>query len=720
MKTIFKIFIRDIKNIIKNPAALLIVGGICFIPALYAWVNIIACWNPYVKTGNVPVAIVNKDQGATIQNTAINIGNDIVDELKKNDKIGWQFVDSWQANYNLNEGKYYALIEIPSNFSSNLTSLITETPVKPNIIYKVNEKANAIATKITEAAKNELTKEIKNNFVKAVNDKAFTMLNKLGGELQNNKPKILQLKDVIKSSQGNLNEITEYINNANYNSENLQNYLENLRDNLPKITSQISSIENITKESKNLITETKNTLKNTAGNLGNDISTMESIVGNIQSIIDKMRSLNTNNTTENDNGLGSIDKLNKLTDTLYNLLNYNISLLETLNSKHPNNTISELIGSLKKIESSIQGEKDQLNKLKELINSNAEFQSKNLILDSSAQLSREISAGLINISGKYYSNGLDILNNFANGLSSKLEIADSVIEGTKVIVPQLDALANYGIASNKLVTDQSKKISDTLASFKAQISELQDKTKILTEENLNTIIDLMEKDPKTMSEFMSSPINVKKVEVYNSGIFGVGLTPFYTVLAIWVGIVICTSLLTIECREFEDGEKIGIIQEHFGKMLLFLAISFIQTIIVTLGDKYVVGVKPVNIPLLLAFAILTSITFTTIIYTLVSLFGNVGKGIVVLMMVFQIAGAGGIYPIQTNPKIFKILHPFWPFTYAINGFREAIAGPLWSNVYKCFGTLILFNVIFLSLTILKKPFYKITEFMQSKFKETGL
>jgi putative membrane protein len=243
----------------------------------------------------------------------------------------------------------------------------------------------------------------------------------------------------------------------------------------------------------------------------------------------------------------------------------------------------------------------------------------------------------------------------------------------------------------------------------------------LNDKNLNTLIDLMEMSPGKVSDFLSSPIKVKEIDIYNMETFGVGLTPFYTVLAIWVGGLLASSLLSVEHTAFDkDKHRLTLIQNHFGKMLLFLAISIIQAMIVTLGDKYLLGVKPADMSLMMGFAILSGICFTTIIFTLVSIFGNVGKAIVVVMMVFQIAGSGGIYPIQTNPRIFGILQPLWPFTYAIGGFREAIAGPIWNNVRDYAITLLLFTGLFSLFSILKKPFRRITEYMDHKFRESGL
>ena len=209
----------------------------------------------------------------------------------------------------------------------------------------------------------------------------------------------------------------------------------------------------------------------------------------------------------------------------------------------------------------------------------------------------------------------------------------------------------------------------------------------------------MSKNPDVMASFMASPIDVKTVDVYDTGIFGVALTPFYTVLGIWVGSLLMLALLTTECEDFEDGEEISVTQKHFGKLLLFLLISVIQTLIVLVGDILVLGVHPVNTALFMGMGLLSALVFTIMIFTLVSLFGNVGKAIAVVIMVFQIAGAGGIYPIQTNPKIFEVLQPLWPFTYAIDG---------------------IFGIIFLVLGIFKKFIYKVTMFMEHKFKESGL
>lgn len=718
MKKVFKIFRRDLRNIRKNPAALAIVIGLCIIPSLYAWINIKACWDPYVNTGNLPVAVVNNDKGAVVNGKEVNVGNEIIDELKKDNNIGWQFVDSWQGNYGLNEGQYYAMIEIPSNFSEGLTSLTTGNPQKPDIIYKVNEKTNAIANKITDVAKDEVTKEIKSNFVDTVNKEAFDLLNQLGGKLETNKPEILQIRNTLESANSSLKEIQDFVQKANGDSKNLSTYLSSVKSDLPKVTEQINNLQSTVEASKSLITSTQQTVSSVSNSFSSDVITMQSMNQELQSLLTKLKELSAS--MDNSKMVETVDKLVKLTDSLNKVITNNIESLEKINAVKPNAAISDLINKLNKTEDLVTSEKEQLVALKTALSNNESTENIAKAIDSISTISNEISSSLVNVSNNFYSNGMPALNTIGNSLKGGLDTANSVLETTKIVIPQLNALATFGIASSDVASQQADQITSKLSEFQNTINQLIEKTSGLTEENLNNIIDIMSKNPEEIGSFISAPVTVKQEQVYDAGIFGVGLTPFYTTLAIWVGSLLLTSLLTAECEDFEDGTKLNLLQRHFGKMLLFLLLSLIQSVIIVLGDILILGINPVSMPLMFGFAIISSIVFTVMIFTLVSLFGNIGKAMAIVIMVFQVAGAGGIYPIQTNPKIFEILQPLWPFTYAIDGFREAIAGPIWDAVVKDIKALSVFFVIFLVLCVLKKPFHKVTEFVEHKFRESGL
>ena len=144
MRNAFRIFRRDLKRILRNPAALLVIIGVSIIPSLYAWFNIVANIDPYANTSGIKVAVANNDQEASSNGLSINAGDEIITNLKENDQLGWTFVSEDEAVEGVRSGKYYAAIVIPDNFSESLLSVLSGKLNTPELEYYINEKANAI------------------------------------------------------------------------------------------------------------------------------------------------------------------------------------------------------------------------------------------------------------------------------------------------------------------------------------------------------------------------------------------------------------------------------------------------------------------------------------------------------------------------------------------------------------------------------------------------
>ncbi len=719
MNIVFKLLKRDFKNIIKAPSVLALILLLCFLPSLYAWINIKASWDPYVNTNRIPIGVVNNDSGATFNGKNINVGNEIINSLKKNNSINWIFIDDWQGNYNLNSGKYYSLIEIPADFSSKLLTLTTTSPEKPNIIYKSNEKLNGIATKITDSAKTSLADNIRSTFVKSVNKESLKLLNSTGKKLEADKPEILQLKDTLPEAISTVADIKNHISKENSNSESLQKYLSGVQTDLPKLSKQINSLHTIVAQSKALTLSTKQSVNSTQSDLNKDIYEIESKENQVQLLLNNLQNINNENTGKS-SANSIIDTMDNLNSPLIDKLDTDIKILNELNEITTTNITSDLINSLESLRNSLNTENNYLAELKKLVNNNSSQDTINEVIVKLSALSSELSTDIINVSDRFYSETYESMNLLSDTLTSNLDSIDSVLNVTGQLVPELNLMASSGISNNKNLVNQRNKLNKKLTDIQNNLNKLSNKMKDLNDENLTSIINIMEKSPDKISELISSPIEVKNVELYNSGLFGYGVTPFYTTLAIWVGVLLLCSILTLKCKDLESGEKVNLSHKYFAKLLLFLIISIIQTIIITLGDIYIVGIKPESPKLMMGFALACSFTFTIIVVTLVSVMGNIGKAVAVVIMVFQIAGAGGLYPVKTLPQIFEVLEPLWPFTYAINGFREAVAGPIWSNVYKDFLTLMAFAGAFLIISILKKPLHRLTDKSEREFKKSGL
>lgn len=207
MKNIWSIFKTDIKNISKNPAAIIVIVALMFLPSLYAWLNIAASWDPYSNTRGVNVAVVSVDEGVTIEEKELNIGDTVISNLAKNDKLGWQFVTKDEAIKGVEHGDYYAAIIIPEDFSKNLSSVLSDDIEKPTLDYFINEKINAISPKVAGSGASAVVESIQVHFIEEVNGTILNAFNDLGISLEDNYDSIEKMRTAIFELEDELPEI---------------------------------------------------------------------------------------------------------------------------------------------------------------------------------------------------------------------------------------------------------------------------------------------------------------------------------------------------------------------------------------------------------------------------------------------------------------------------------------------------------------------------------
>lgn len=198
---------RDIRNIVSNRAAIVVILALIFLPSLYAWFNIKASWDPYSNTEGVNVAISSLDEGATVEDKDINIGDEVILNLKDNDEMGWLFVSEDEAIQGVEHGDYYAAIVIPEDFSEKLTSITTDEIEKPELEYYINEKVNAISPKVTKSGASAIVENIHTNFLKEANETVISVFNTIGFELEHNYVDIEKARDAIFRLEDDIPEI---------------------------------------------------------------------------------------------------------------------------------------------------------------------------------------------------------------------------------------------------------------------------------------------------------------------------------------------------------------------------------------------------------------------------------------------------------------------------------------------------------------------------------
>lgn len=363
---ILKVYKRDWKSIITNPVAIIIITGVCVLPSLYAWINIAACWNIYENTGTIPVAVVNNDEEATFDDKKIHIGDDLVKQLKKNNNIKWIFVDSKEANLGLVDGTYYAMIEIPKNFSSNFLSVLSEHPQKPYIIYKVDTKVNPVAVKITDSAKNSLVQQIKTNFVATVNETIFTSLNVIGQDADNNREDLIKLKDAIVDINRNMSLIQHSLESIHTNSDNLNQFITNLDATMPGIQNSLQAIGIKNVDKQEIIRSAKPVLNNSINNIDTNLGYAQSSNVRINELFSSLNQSTSDTLNAKANTI--LPSINTQLDSLDNAITSTVEYLQIINGVDNTNQINKDIENLKKLEASLTNQKKQLEKVQSDLN----------------------------------------------------------------------------------------------------------------------------------------------------------------------------------------------------------------------------------------------------------------------------------------------------------------------------------------------------------------
>lgn len=236
--------------------------------------------------------------------------------------------------------------------------------------------------------------------------------------------------------------------------------------------------------------------------------------------------------------------------------------------------------------------------------------------------------------------------------------------------------------------------------------------------DLDRLLEVLATDPTGISKFFAEPVVLDEHQLYPIPNYGSAMSPFYTTLSLWVGALLMVSTLNVDIRE---KTRFKSYQTYIGRLILFAGIGAIQSIIVTLGEIFIMQTYVVHKLPYVLFGILVSVVFVTIVYTLVSVFGNTGKVLAIILMVMQLGASGGTFPIQMAPEFFQRISAFMPFTHAITLLREAIGGILWPVARLQILYLLIYFVLALFVGIaLKKFFNKSSEKFMEKAKERAI
>ncbi|EJY7255613.1 YhgE/Pip domain-containing protein [Enterococcus faecalis] len=854
IKNTWELFILDWKRIFKNPVATFLIVALMIIPSLYAWFNIKALWDPYSNTGELPIAVYSDDQTATFQDKSVNIGDEVLKNLKKNKQLGWRFVDSKkELDKGVQSGKYFAGIYLPKDFSKDLLSFTSGDINKPKIEYSINEKINAIAPKITSKGASSIQSQISEEFIKTASSTLIKTFNDIGYDIDKNMVSIQKVKSMILDTDANIGTIDTYAKQVTdlhgkmpelkeklAKANDAMKYLPEvdalgekiveLNGKMPSIKEQASVI--LTLQEK--IPEIQNAGRQIAM-IDEDFASVEQtmsegiqeakqgleIIQQVQTALPDIRKLGDQ---ANDLGNVTLDGATQLEKALpgitqsvgtilkaigtisagvntaiEDLKNHRLpveereaikqQLSESLGKQHEN--IQQLIQLFTQMQEATGSEalQDTINKLKTIddtvvklkiavdeidvnvaintddiqakakqveatvnsINPNAIENTVKTILDkliatiqnAQGQLNKAQQIdfeGLLSSTSQTVTNAISLLEKYQAempAIKQEIHDANTMLNGNmETIVNGINRGADLYKNDLPVIQDKVSKaaafmqndypgirkdLTNTLKTVNEKIPDVEaalDKANELIindwpniktglhkaanairkgekEVDLGEILKLLKLDANKESDFFTQPVEVKEHAVYPIANNGSASTPFYTALCLWVGAVLFSSVATTDVYlEGKDKKRFSKREQFSARMFTFIVMGIGQALIVTLGNYFALGVDVRNPAYSVWFAVLIAITFMIMVYVLVALFGNVGKGIAIIILVLSISGGGGNYPIQVSGKFFQMINPFLPFTHAVNLLRESAGGIYWPNAWFAIWIMVGISVVF--------------------------
>lgn len=705
MGNAWRVFSRDIGRLGRVRKSWIILIGLMITPSLYAWLNIAAFWDPYGSTQDISVAVVNLDDGASSPATGdINVGDQVVDQLKNNDQLGWHFLDEDEAMEAVKTGDSYAAIIIPPEFSRDFASVTSGHFSRPALQYYVNEKANAVAPKITDVGASTLDRQINSTFVsvvaKTVTDELKNASRDARGQLRNAQGHTL---DSLGDAAGTVESARERITELQNTLTGGQERLNAAKGTLGKVDGTLGTVQSAVDQSQDIVSEAQRELvgvtdsvagtytsgvtllaeasarlsesitaassgaRQTDAGLGTAIDTVESVIGARNQALEDVRTLR--GLPGPGTGPNAALQLGGAAATLQEQLTIDEGLLGDLQQLN-----TDIAGSTSAIETSAAAAKNAIN--------------------SAATSAGSLRGTLVQTTPEL-NHAMSTLSASAGGLSSALGAQRTQLAQAQTLLTGLDD--QLGSTSTALTS-----LDDTLFGAQAGLENVRTDVLALGSadawDQLRGVTDL---DTEQIGQFLASPVEVHEHPVFPVASYGSAMAPLFTNLALWIGGFVLVILLRLEV-DTAGLKGITARQAYLGRWMLLAVFSSCQALFITVG-ALLIGVQTANPLAFVGTGVLIGLAYLSIIYALSVSFGFIGKGLAVLLVIMQIPGASGLYPIEVMPDFFRTLYTFLPFTYGIDAMRETIAGFYDGYYWKALGVLAVYVALAFALGLVLRP-----------------
>lgn len=706
MRDIWHLFTDDVRRLTGNVVSAIIVIGLVAIPSLFAWFNIAASWDPFGNMGAMRFAVANDDEGyqSDLIPVRVSIGAEVVDELRADSQLDWTFTTRQDAIEGTKSGEYYAALVIPKDFSATMMTFFTEDARHAVIEYYSNEKKNAVAPNLTGAGADEVAAQVNEMFAETLTGTALDIAAALVRQLD--RPEARNAMDDFQTN------IADFAAQLNDTADSLATYRA-LTDTAQSLLGSSSALVGQTAtaidddaeplgDARQTVRDTADALSAAAGTVTDALSASADGFTGVRDDLDTVFDDAQGNATATADALRQQSSAVSDQAALYRQLHDTLLGLPGA-ADNPDLTAAA---------DALQRTADQLDTLATALTTAADTVTR----DADAALGqREQIRTLID---QAVASVTDVSDGFAADIAPQVDQLTAAVRDASSVLDQdtqrldstVSTLDGAAADAGATVADIRTMLDDTAAHLREAGAGLttfhDDLADALTSGDADAVRSLLAGDASSLASALAAPVELDRKAVFPVANFGSGMAPYYTFIPLWtasilIALAVRTSLADEQRRRFR---RLRPHQVFLGRFGVFALISLLQSTVSCAGSLLFLRVQAVHPLLFMLSGWVGGLVFAFFIYTMVVSFGNIGKAIGMLMLVFQVSGSAGSYPLQVLPEFMQRLSPFLPITHAINAMRAAIAGIYQNDYWMELGRLLLFVPPLLLLgLLLRKP-----------------
>lgn len=726
MKNIWRLFVNDMRRITSNTVTRIILLGLILLPSIFSWYNVLACWDVFDNTDNLKVAVANTDEGYTsdLVPLEVNMGEQVVSQLRANDQLDWQFVSEDEAVEGAKSGKYYAAVVIPKSFSQDMMTFYSDDMEHAKILYYSNVKKNVVAPKLTDQSADRVSNQVNEAFTEELSEVALGVAASLSDYADSSDAdgRLMDLAAHMEELGGQLDEASQVVASYSAVLDSSRALVEESADLIGQTRVAADEVTGAVDEGKQAVSSLADSMNASSDALAQALtSTAASYDGVSESVDAAFASAGSSAGTAASQLRSQADAVDGKVASQEDVL----AQLKQLSGSVPADYKPTVDALINQMQTSIDTQKRLSEALRtaasDVESGNADAQASHAEVKQIAQEARQ---SVTDLSQSYTDDikpRLDELVEQVSSLSASLSDSARVLQGVgDDMSGSADSLVGTIDKAQGRLNESAGDLSASADKMKNLGSALQE---ALASDDLDSVRSLLSSDPETLATSLAAPVDLDRQAVFPADNFGSQMAPLYTTLGLWIGslLLVVAIKVSVNHRQRDELPNWKLHQLFLGRFGVFSVASTLQSLTLALGNMLFLQLQVEEPALYLLCFWAAGQVFTFICYTLVVSFANLGKAIAVFLLIIQVTSGGGSFPLPMLPDFFQVLSPFLPATHVINAMRAAMMGVYQGDFWIELGLLLLFVIPFLLLGLaLRRPLMGFLKWYVDKVEESRL